>query len=59
MSSVILSEPQLDAFIAQYPVLNRTQVLHAIVLHGPDRLRVEAELKRLVAKLQPDTPKQA
>jgi hypothetical protein len=59
MSSVILSEPQLDAFMARYPALNRNQVLHAIVLHGPDRARVEAELERLVAKLQRDAPKEA
>ena len=47
MSSVVISEPQLDAFLAQYPALNRTMVLHAIVLHGPDRARIEAELERL------------
>jgi hypothetical protein len=52
MSSVILSEPQLDAFLAKYPVLNRNQVLHAIVLHGPDRDRVETELRRLAEARQ-------
>jgi hypothetical protein len=59
MSSVILSEPQLDAFLAQYPALNRTQVLHAIVLHGPDRSTIEAELRRLVGRAQPDATKVA
>ena len=56
MSSVILSEPQLDAFLAQYPALNRTQVLHAIVLHGPDRSTIEAELRRLMGGAQLEAP---
>jgi hypothetical protein len=57
MASVILSEPQLDAFLAKYPALNRTQVLHAIVLHGPDRSRVETELQRLMGRVQHDAAK--
>ena len=57
MSSVVISEPQLDAFLAQYPALNRTIVLRAIVLHGPDRSRVEAELQRLVQWATLEAPK--
>jgi hypothetical protein len=51
---VIISEPQLETFLRRYPALTRTQVLHAIVRHGPERLRVEAELERLTQSATPD-----
>ena len=59
MSSIIISETQLDAFLARYPELTRTIVLHAIVMQGPDRARVEAELQRLVARAEAGAAKKS
>lgn len=55
-SPIIISEPLLDGFLARYPMLTRKQVLHTIVVHGPDRQRVEAELLRLAGRAEQANP---
>ena len=46
---VTLREPDILELMEEFPKLTRTEITDAVSRHGPMRVNVEAELKRLSA----------
>jgi len=44
---VSLREPDIAELMSEFPKLSRTEITDAVTRHGPMRVDVEAELKRL------------
>jgi hypothetical protein len=44
---VSLREPDIVELMQEFPKLTRTEITDAVTIHGPMRVAVEAELRRL------------